>query len=90
MGDHKTVERAELPEELLKPALAMKPGQVSDLIQVGTFYFCFRLNAHEPAGKVKFAVVKDRLMKDMQKAKNENLRAAFDKGLRLHAKVEEL
>jgi hypothetical protein len=34
--------------------------------------------------------VKDRLMKDMQKAKKETLRASFDKKLRMQAKVEEL
>jgi parvulin-like peptidyl-prolyl isomerase len=90
MGDHKTVEREKLPPEMLKLASAMKSGQVSDLIQVGSFYFFFRLNAHEPAGKVKFEDVKDRLMKDMQKAKKESLRASFDKKLRLQAKVEEL
>jgi peptidyl-prolyl cis-trans isomerase C len=90
MGDHKAVEREKLPPEMMKLALAMKPGQVSDLIQVGSYYFCFRLNAHVPAGKVKFEEVKDRLMKDMQKTKNDMLRAKLNKKLRLQAKVEEL
>jgi parvulin-like peptidyl-prolyl isomerase len=90
MGDHKLVEREQLPQEIVKPALAMQPGQVSDLIQVGSFYFFFRLNAHVPAGKVAFEEVKDRLLKDLQKTKYDKLRSDLDKRLREHAKVEEV
>jgi len=90
MGDHKLVDREQLPQEIVKPALAMQPGQVSDLIQIGSFYLFFRLNAHVPAGKVAFAKVKDRLLKDLQKAKYDQLRADLDKRLRQHAKVEEV
>jgi parvulin-like peptidyl-prolyl isomerase len=89
MGDHKVVEREQLPQEMVQPALAMQPGQVSNLIQIGSFYLFFRLNAHVPAGKVKFEEVKDRLLKDLEKNKYERLRADLDKRLRQHAKVEE-
>jgi parvulin-like peptidyl-prolyl isomerase len=90
LGDHKLVERAKLPPEMVKQALAMQPGQISDLIQAGNFYFFFRLNAHVPAGKVAFDEVKDRLLKDLQKTKYDRLRADLDKRLREHAKVEEI
>ena len=90
MGDHKVVEREQLPQEMVQPALAMQPGQVSNLIQIGSFYLFFRLNAHVPAGKVKFEEVKDRLLKDLEKNKYERLRADLDKRLRQHAKVEEI
>jgi len=90
LGDHKLVEREKLPPEMVKKALAMQPGQVSDIIQAGSFYFFFRLNAHVPAGKVAFEEVKDRLLKDLQKTKYDKLRADFDKQLRQHAKVEEV
>ena len=90
MGDHKLVEREKLPQDIVKPALAMQPGQVSDLIQVGSFYFFFRLYAHVPAGKVAFEEVKDRLFKDLQKTKYDKLRSDLDKRLREHAKVEEV
>jgi len=90
MGDHKLVEREQLPQEMVQPALAMQPGQVSNLIQIGSFYLFFRLNAHVPAGKVKFEEVKDRLLKDLEKNKYERLRADLDKRLRQHAKVEEI
>jgi parvulin-like peptidyl-prolyl isomerase len=84
------VEREQLPQEMVQPALAMQPGQVSNLIQIGSFYLFFRLNAHVPAGKVKFEEVKDRLLKDLEKNKYERLRADLDKRLRQHAKVEEI
>lgn len=90
MGDHKLVERAKLPPDMVKKALSMQLGQVSDIIQAGTFYFFFRLGAHVPAGKVAFDEVKDKLLKDLQKTKYDRLRADFDKRLRLHAKVEEV
>ena len=51
MGDHKVVDRDKLPPEIVKAAQAMQPGQVSDLLQLGNFYTCFRLNAHTPAGE---------------------------------------
>jgi peptidyl-prolyl cis-trans isomerase SurA len=90
MGVHKVVKRDELPPDVLKAALAMAPGQVSDLIQVGTTYTLFRLITHVPAAKVKFAQVQDRLHKDLEKGKYERLRAGLDAQLRKTAKVEEL
>src|SRR5581483_1030849 len=51
MGDHKWVPRDKMPPEMLAPALKMKDGDTSDLIQVGQFYVVFRLNKHLPAGK---------------------------------------
>jgi parvulin-like peptidyl-prolyl isomerase len=90
MGDHHEVDASKMPPEILKAARAMQPGQVSDLLQLGSFYTCFRLNEHKPAGKLTFAQAKDRLRQDMQKEKYEKLRAGLDKNLRQNAKVEEL
>jgi len=90
MGDHKTVDRDKLPPEIVKAAQAMQPGQVSDLLQLGNFYTCFRLNAHTLPGKRTFAEVKDALRQSLQREKNERLRAGLDQKLRQNAKVEEL
>ena len=90
MGDHKVVDADKLPPDIVKAAQAMQPGQVSDLIQLGNFYTCFRLDAHMAPGKFTFAQVKDALRKQMQKEKFEKLRAGLDKKLRQGAKVEEL
>ncbi|MGA2856503.1 MAG: peptidyl-prolyl cis-trans isomerase [Candidatus Sulfotelmatobacter sp.] len=90
MGDRKVVEREKLPPPVVKAALAMKPGEVSDLIQLGPAYTLFRLNAHVPAGTTPFAQVKAKLKTDLEKTKAEQLRAALNQKLRKTAKIEVL
>jgi len=90
MGDRKAVEREKLPPPVVNAALALKPGQVSDLIQLGTAYTLFRLNAHIPAGTTAFDEVKAKLATDLQKEKNERLRADLNKRLKKAAKIEVL
>jgi parvulin-like peptidyl-prolyl isomerase len=90
MGDHKPVGRDQLPPEVVKAALAMKPGDVSDLIQLGTAYTVLRLVAHTPSGKIPFAEVESQLQSDTQKERVEKLRAGLGKKLRQGAKIEML
>jgi parvulin-like peptidyl-prolyl isomerase len=90
MGDHKVVERNKLPPEVVKAALAMQPGQVSELLQLGTAYTFFRLNSHVMPGKVKFEEVKEELISGLQKEKYEKTRVALGKQLRQNAKIEKL
>jgi parvulin-like peptidyl-prolyl isomerase len=90
MGDHKAVERDQLPPEIVKAALAMKQGEVSDLIPLGKSFTILRLNNHVSAGTRKFDEVKDQLQKDLQREKEDRLRTGVDARLRKNAKVEEL
>lgn len=90
MGDHKAVDRAKLAPQVVQALLALKDGQVSDIIQVEQAFTIVRLNQHVLAGKMKFADVKDSLQKELQKRKLNDVRAALDKRLRKTAKVEEL
>ena len=90
MGDHKWIARDKMPPEMLQPALKMKDGQVSDLLQVGPYYVIFRMNKHVPAGKTPFEEVKVPLRKELEKQKTNDVRVAFDKKLRQNAKVEVL
>jgi len=90
MGDHKPCGRDLLPPEIVKTALAMKPGQVSELIQLGSAYTIFRLDAHTPAGRAPFAEVKDKLQSDLQKEKVEQLRSSLGQKLRKNARIEKL
>ena len=90
MGDRKAVPGTALPPEVVKVLVTMKPGQVTDLIRLGDNYTIVRLNAHDPAGRVKFLDVKAKLAEDLQKSKSEQLRVSLDKKLRQSAKVEEL
>ncbi len=90
MGDRKAVERETLPPQIVAAALVMKPGQVSDLIQLGPAYTLFRLNKHIPAGAAPFEEVKAKLITDLEKERTEQLRSALDKKLRKTAKIEVL
>jgi parvulin-like peptidyl-prolyl isomerase len=90
MGDRKAVEVEKLPPPVVKAARALKAGQVSDLIQLGTAYTLFRLNAHIPAGATPFAEVKAKLMVDLPKERSDQLRAELNKKLRKTAKIEVL
>jgi len=90
MGDHKAVDKANLPPPVLQALSAMQVGQVSDLIQIETLYTVVRLNAHNPAGMKTFDQVKDSVRKQLATQKTEQLRGALDKKLRASAKVEEL
>ncbi|MBZ5648359.1 MAG: peptidyl-prolyl cis-trans isomerase [Acidobacteriia bacterium] len=88
MGDHHAVDRTQLPPAVVQAALAMQPGQISDLIPIDQAYTIIRLNAHNAASKTEFAQVKDSLRKDLRKNKTNQLRANLDKKLRTSARVE--
>jgi parvulin-like peptidyl-prolyl isomerase len=90
MGDHKFVDRAKLAPNVVQALLAMKPGQVSDIIQIEQAYTIVRLNKHVLAGKMDFLDIKDKLKKELEAKKTNDLRAALDKKLRRTAKVEVL
>jgi len=90
MGDHRAVDIAKIPPEILPVVKEMQTGQVSGLISVGQAYCIVRLNAHVPEGKQKFDDVKGSLRDSMQKNKTEQVRSAFDKKLRTTAKIEVL
>lgn len=90
MGDHKAVDKDKLPPQVVKALLGMKPGQVSDLIQIDQAYTIVRLNAHTMAKKQSYEEVKGQLRTELQKSKYEQLRAALNKRLRASAKVEVL
>ena len=90
MGDHKAVDKANLPPPVLQALSTMQIGQVSDLIEIESLYTVVRLNAHIPAGMKTFDQVKDALRKQLAAQKTEQLRGALGKKLRANAKVEEL
>ncbi len=90
MGDHKKVDRAKLAAQVVGALLALKEGEITGIIQIDQAFTIVRLNQHVPAGKAKFAGVKDGLVKELQKKKVDSVRAALDKRLRKTSKVEEL
>jgi parvulin-like peptidyl-prolyl isomerase len=70
--------------------LAIKEGEITGIIQIEQAFTIVRLNQHIPAGKAKFADVKDKLQKDLQQQKLNAVRSALDTRLRKTSKVEEL
>src|SRR5579863_2409082 len=88
MGDHKAVGRDKLPPAIVKAALAMQAGQVSDIVQIENAFTIFRLNAHTPGRKQNLAEVKADLQTELQKSKYEQLRSSLAKRLRAKAKIE--
>ena len=57
MGEHQAVEKDSSPQ-VQKAFAAMKPGQISGLIQIEQAYTIIRLNSHSPAKKQSFEEVK--------------------------------
>jgi peptidyl-prolyl cis-trans isomerase C len=90
MGDHKFVASEKLAPAVVQAMLAMQPGQVSDIIQLEQAYTIVRLNKHVVAGKMSFVEIKDKLKKQLEAKKTEQLRAALNQQLRRKAKVEVL
>lgn len=90
MGDHHKVERSKLAPQVVQALLALKPGEITGLIQMDQAYTIIRLNEHVLPGKAKFEDAKAALQKELHKRKTEEIRASLDKRLRKNAKVEEL
>lgn len=88
MGEHKAVKRDDLPPDVSKILLNMKPGTVSDLVQVENAYTIIRLNAHNQPSKLSFEQVRRPLQEELQKEKYEKLRSNLAKQLRAKAKIE--
>jgi peptidyl-prolyl cis-trans isomerase SurA len=90
MGQHKPTPADQLPPQVVKTLAAMKPGEVSDVIQVDQAYTIVRLGEHKPKGKQTFEEVKTQLEKQMQESKRNQLRSALDEKLRANAKIEQM
>ena len=90
MGEHKPVEVDKLAPQVLKALQLMKPGDVSNLIQIEQAITIVRLKEHTPAGKQQFEDVKAQLSKELKQSKTNQLREALDKKLRQNAKIETL
>jgi len=90
MGQHKPMPVEQMAPQVLKALSAMKPNDVSELIQIDQAYTIVRLQEHSPAGQKKFEEVKAELRKDLTEGKRNRLRMALDAKLHQNAKIEEL
>lgn len=90
MGDHKSVDRTQLPPEAIAAFNRIKVGEVAELMKFGNDYSIARLNGHTPAHQKSFEDEKKSLTKQLHDRKTGQLRSALDRKLRATAKVEEL
>lgn len=91
MGDHRATDLSKLPPAIVKAVQAMKPGEVSNVIEFDTNAFTIlRLNAHIPAGMQTFASAKKALREQLTKEKTEQIRSALATKLSKNAKIEKL
>lgn len=90
MGQHKPLPVNEIAPEVLKALHSMKPGAISDVIQIEQAYTIVHFQAHAPAGKVNFLEVKTQLAKELHETKRNQLRIELDQKLRKNAKIQEM
>jgi parvulin-like peptidyl-prolyl isomerase len=90
MGDHKTVDPTKIAPSVAQALSGLQPGQITGVVQVENAFTIVRLNKHIPAGKLKFEDVKDKLQKQLEKSKTNQIRATLDKKLKEKAKIEVL
>ena len=90
LGQHKPIDVKEMAPQVLKTLQAMKPGDVSDVVEVGNILTIMRLNAHEMPGAQKFEEVSSKLTNDLRQKKTNQVRSALDQKLRKGAKIEVL
>ena len=88
MGDHHTIFPGSMPPPVEKAAFAMKPGQISDLIQTENSWCIVRLNAHEDARLLPFAEVRPQIKQDMEAQKTGAARAQLVQRLTKNSKIE--
>jgi len=88
MGARKAVQKESLPPEVVKVLAGLKPGQMSELIQLGNAYTIIRLSSHTAAGKTSFLAAKAELMSNLHKEKYERLRVELDRRLHQNAKIQ--
>ncbi|WP_162601170.1 peptidylprolyl isomerase [Occallatibacter savannae] len=90
MGQHKPMPVDQMAPQVIKALSAMKPNDVSDLIQIDKAYTIVKLQEHTPSGQKKFQEVKADLAKELKEGKRNKLRVALDAKLHQNAKIEEL
>ncbi|MBZ5547928.1 MAG: peptidylprolyl isomerase [Acidobacteriia bacterium] len=90
MGDHKTMDRSQIAPAVAQALQNLQPGQITNLVQVENAFTIVRLNKHTPAGQFKFEEVKDKLRKQLEQKKTNQVRADLNKKLTQKAKIEVL
>ena len=86
-GDWGWIERTTLNENLSTPAFALKPGQVSKALEVGSNYYLLYVDARKQADTKPLAAVRDDAEKKVLQAERQDAQEKWIKGLREKAYV---
>jgi parvulin-like peptidyl-prolyl isomerase len=89
MGDHKWTHRGQVDPQF-EQIFSMKPGETTGLVDSREGFHILRVNDHQPQRKMKFAEIRDRLRKDLQKQRREQRAESFEQALRKTARIEML
>lgn len=81
-GDWGWIERSTLNEALSAPAFALKPGQVSKVVELGTNYYLLFVEARKAAETKPLASVRDEAEKKVLQAERQAAQEKWIKGLR--------
>jgi len=81
-GDWGWVERSTLNEKLSAPAFALKPGQVSKVVEMGNNYYLLCVDARKQAETKPLAAVRDEAEKKVLQAERQAAQERWIKNLR--------
>ncbi len=86
-GDWGWIERSTLNESLSGPAFALKPGQVSKIVELGNNYYLLFMEARKAAETKPLATVRDEVEKKALQAQRQVAQEKWIKGLREKAYI---
>ncbi|XHR28980.1 MAG: peptidyl-prolyl cis-trans isomerase [Chthoniobacteraceae bacterium] len=81
-GDWGWIERATLNDSLANPAFALKPGHVSNVIDLGTNYYLLYVDSRKPADSKPLTAIRDDVEKKAIQAERQAAQDKWIKGLR--------
>jgi len=87
-GDIGYQHRGRLLPEIEVAAFTLKPGEVSKLIKAEGFNFIIRFEDKKAEYQLSYEEVKDKLKKDLEKKRSDELREKWMTGIRSKAKIE--
>lgn len=86
-GDWGWIERTTLNEALATPAFALKPGQVSKVVEINSNYYLLWVDARKPAETKPLGIVRDDVEKKVLQSDRQTAQEKWIKGLRAKAYV---
>ena len=87
-GGEYVFSRGKMALEFEAAAFGMSPGQVSDVVTTKFGYHLIKVLERNPAGRIEFAKVKDRLLKELQEQEADKLLPAYLEKAKKEASVE--